>query len=981
MYVDARFDKKLEKLQVVERVSGKRVFQTIDPDWHFYIDDPDGKDTTIYGTSVRRITPRSVAERGSLRNKFYQRQWESDVNVIHRCLEQKYPTGDAPRLNVTFFDIETAFDRKRGYAEPMDAFNPITAISLYNEWEDKLVCLAVPPRTLSLEEADKIASQVPNVYICETEKLLLSLFLKLIEDSDVLSGWNSELYDIPYTINRVTRMLGKQETRKFCLWNQLPAIRRFERFGREETTYDITGRLHLDYLELYKKYSYEEKPSYKLDSIAKAELNEHKVPYDGTLDQLYNRDFKKFLEYSLQDTLLLYQLDQKLQYIDLCNTLAHANCVLLPTTMGTVAMTDQAIMIEAHNNGLIVPNKKRHDANEDVRVAGAWVAEPQKGMHRDVGSVDLNSLYPATIRALNMSPETIVGQVNLDLTAATVKEWLGSSKKHTFANWWNDRFCPLEMNAFFDASSTEKIIVDFENGTHKSVTGAELREFVFRGEFPVCISANGTIFRNDVEGIIPKLLTRWYGERKLLQAAMRNCDLLVDNDTVTGIVIPAELFTNEEMDKNITAADEYDLDSTFNPDFLKKLISGQDKDGLIQYMSAHGLSVSGGHVIATDQAELSGIRNYWKKRQHVKKINLNAAYGSLLNVGSRFFDKRIGQSTTLTGRNITRHMAAKINEYITGEYAYNGKAILYGDTDSAYFSAYETLKPGIDAGEIDWSKDDVIALYDNMSNAVSDTLPNFALRTFNIPLSRSTGVLKAGREIVASSALFIKKKRYAAMVYDNEGVRNDVGGKPGKIKVTGLDLRRSDTPVFVQKFLMKILTQLLTGVSEEDIITDIKAFKKEFADMPPWEKGSPKAVNKLTYYQAQEAHVLAAKLMGVKIRFSMPGHVRASIYWNRLRDLHGDLESLPIRDGQKVRVCPLHSTADNSAVSIAYPADETRIPKWFTELPFDNESMLERIVDKKIQNLLGVLKWDLRRTKESTEIAESLFDFSGFKKA
>lgn len=981
MYVDARFDKKSEKIQVVKRVAGKRIYQTVDPDWHFYISDLDGKDTTIYGNKVRRITPHSLAERGALRKKFYQRQWESDVNAIHRCLEQNYLSGETPKLNITFFDIETDFDRKTGYSEARDAANPITAISLYNEWLDQMVCLAVPPRTLSLDEANEIAAKVPNVFICETEKMLLSIFLELIKDADVLTGWNSEMYDIPYIVNRVTRKLGKQETRKFCLWNQLPELRRFERFGREELTYDLVGRLHLDYLELYKKYSYEEKPSYKLDSIAEAELGDQKVPYDGTLDELYNRDFQKFLEYSIQDTNLIYRLDQKLQYIDLCNTLAHSNCVLLPTTMGTVAMTDQAIMLEAHAAGLVVQNKKRHGDDEDVRAAGAWVAEPQKGIHKSVGSIDLTSLYPSTIRALNMSPETILGQVNLSLTRATVKEWENSSPKHTFSNWWIDRFCPLEMNAFFDASNTENVTIDFEDGSHKTVTGAELRELVFRGEYPLCISANGTIFRTDTDGIIPRLLARWYGERKLLQAAMKNCDLLVDNDRVEGIAISVDVFVNDNLDEGITIANEYDLDTAFNPVTLKKLIEGKDNDSVMKYMSAHNLKASSEKVVAADQQELAGIRSFWQKRQLVKKINLNAAYGALLNVGSRFFDIRIGQSTTLTGRNIARHMAAKVNEYITGDYDYKGKSIIYGDTDSAYFSAYNTLKAGIDSGEIPWGKDDVISLYDEISEAVSDTFPDFALRTFNIPKSRSTGILKAGREIVAESALFIKKKRYAALVYDNEGVRYDVDGKPGKIKVTGLDLRRSDTPVFVQKFLMKILTQLLTGTPEEEIIVNIRNFKKEFMAMPPWEKGSPKAVNKLTYYREQEERVLIAKLAGTKLRFSMPGHVRASIYWNRLRDLHGDIESLPIRDGQKVRVCPLKSTADNSAVSIAYPADETRLPKWFTQMPFDNEVMLERIVDKKIQNLLGVMQWDLRRTKESAEIAETFFDFSSLKKA
>ena len=151
----------------------------------------------------------------------------------------------------------------------------------------------------------------------------------MIEDSDIITGWNSEGYDIPYTVNRVSRVLSKDDTRRFCLWKQLPKKREYEKYGKSAETYDLVGRVHLDSLELYRKYTYEERHTYRLDAIGELEVGEKKTVYEGTLDQLYNNDFRTFIEYNRQDVALLDKLDKKLRFIDLSNSIAHENTVLL----------------------------------------------------------------------------------------------------------------------------------------------------------------------------------------------------------------------------------------------------------------------------------------------------------------------------------------------------------------------------------------------------------------------------------------------------------------------------------------------------------------------------------------------------------------------------------------------------------------------------------------------------------------------------
>ena len=885
-YVDAHFDRDQDIIRVVERKDGKRQYHEYNAKYTFYYEDSRGKYKSVYGDPLTRVVCKSTKDfRKEVAINKGKNLFESDINPIFQCLSENYLNQDAPKLNIAFFDIETDFDPERGFADPSDPFMPITSISVYLQWLETMVCLAVPPKTLTMDEAKKTLEGIENVMLFEKEGEMIDTFLTLIEDADILSGWNSEGYDIPYTVNRTSRVLSKDDTRRFCLWGQLPKKREYEKYGKSAETYDLVGRVHLDSLNLYRKYTYEERHTYRLDAIGEIEVGENKVPYEGTLDQLYNNDFRKFIEYNIQDTALLDKLDKKLRFIDLSNELAHANTVLLQTTMGAVAVTEQAIVNEAHHRGLQVPNRKKYDDGA-TQAAGAYVAFPKKGLHKWIGSMDLNSLYPSVIRALNMAPETIVGQIRPDISEARVHEDM-TLKKKSFAGSWEGRFSVEEYEAVMNQRRDVSLTVDFENGQSEVYSGAEIYKIIFDSNNPWMLSSNGTIFTTEFEGVIPGILKRWYTERQELQAQLKKA-----------------------------------------------------KDA--------------GNAIEIE---------YWDKRQLVKKINLNSLYGAILNPGCRFFDKRIGQSTTLTGRTIVKHMSAEVNKVITGTYDHVGEAMIYGDTDSCYFSGYPVLKEQIDNGSIPWDKDNVIKLYDQVCEAANETFPDFMMDAFHCPKSRSD-VIAAAREIVAQSGLYITKKRYAALVYDIEGFRSDKDGKPGKVKAMGLDLRRSDTPVFMQEFLSELLLMVLTDVPQKDVLDRITTFRKEFSERPGWEKGSPKRANKVGHYQRLEEKQGKA---------NMPGHVRASINWNTLKRMNGDKYSQEIVDGMKVIVCKLKQNP-LGYTSVAYPTDELRIPDWFKELPFDDAAMAETIIDNKLDNLIGVLNYPLEDTKQHTTFG-SLFEF------
>lgn len=453
-----------------------------------------------------------------------------------------------------------------------------------------------------------------------TEPELIDRMLTLIQDFDVISGWNSEMYDIKYIINRIRKIMNPDHAKRLCLCEKEPREKSVEnkKFKRIEEFYELIGRVHLDYMLLYKKYTYNEVPGgYSLDNIAYLELDSQKVPYSGTLDQLYKDDFEKFVRYNIQDTELLLNLDAKLKFIDTTNIRAHQNGVVLPAAMGTVGIVEQAILNEGHRYfGKIFDDKKESDEVESG-AAGAFVVDPKAGIRRYVAGNDINSLYPSVIRALNMSPETLVGQVSTKRTDDFIINQVETGKAETFSEAWRPFFATFE---FDDVINKSENILEFEvNATKETIEtpAHKIYDMVFEDD-KYTITANGTIFSRHTQGIIPHLLERWYSDRKIMQKDAMEWE---------GKMMDAKPGTEEHT-------------------------------------------------------EAKYWYEYWDQRQLAKKIDLNSLYGALLNRYCRFYDKRLGQSTTLTGRSITRHMAAKINEIIVGEYDYLGKSIIYGDTDS-----------------------------------------------------------------------------------------------------------------------------------------------------------------------------------------------------------------------------------------------------------------------------------------------------------
>ncbi|AMM43827.1 DNA polymerase [Pectobacterium phage vB_PcaM_CBB] len=1010
MYVDGYMDRKKtgEVLHVAERVNGQRILREIEPVYEYYVESPRGEYKTINGTLAEKFEFTRFSEMKKQMDALPStaKIYEADCNVTFKTLAKHYMGKPSPDLNIVFFDIETDFHPKFGYAQPSDPFNRVTAISLYQSWTGKDYVLTMAPSDMEIHEAQDIINRLnaetndPNsvviLYTEETE--MFQMFFELIEDGDVLSGWNSEFFDIPYMVNRTRKIFNEATLARWCLWNKKPNAREADMFGKTIVTYDLVGRVHLDYLALYKKHAGQVEQSYKLDYIAEKVTGENKVSYDGSLDKLYREDYETFLRYSKQDSILLKKIDEKMDFINLHNRLAHKECVLISTTMGSVALIDTAIINLAHQRGEVVFNKRKLEEDEvdfeyqdyesefddeddeemqaGSKAAGAWVQDPVLGLIDFLGCVDFNSLYPTVLRTLGMSTECILGQLRQTYTdkylADKIEEqrvkWARNGGRGKFEPKWTEAWHGLFASVEFTMvreKSRDVITVDLEDGTTFEATGAELYDIIFGEDSTIVLSANGTLFDKTKYGVIPEILTMWYSERKAQQKMVIDYKHLATD----GWEIPEEAVQAIEKELQSLSFGTGIYKTNLHEDdpiYLMRLALGKnDYTEMAKIIASNGMRVEDNHIFVAeaDKKYCKTQSAFWKQNQQIRKILLNSLYGALLNKGSRFFDKRLGQSVTLTGRSMTKHLASKINEVCTETYDHSGGVVVYGDTDSVYFSVAHYYKENDIPFEM--SKDEVVELYQMIGDTVGASFPEFMDTTFNTGIEKGK-IVGADLEMVGSRGLFLKKKRYAILKYWEDGFRLDVDGKPGKIKAMGLEIKRSDTPKYIQNFLEETLVALLIGETEEELRARVRAFKKEFKDKPSIEKGSPKTVKNYTNKEKEYQDTGKCSV----------GHVLAAIQWNKLRDLNDDKSVPEATDGTKVIVCDLKPNP-LGIKKIGYPIDcADYLPEWYLELPFDDDTMEKAVLTKKLGNIFGILDMDIGIDEKSTiELNTGFFEW------
>ena len=378
------------------------------------------KEVTDYksldGRPLRRVMPGSIAD---CRN-FVQQYADIDEFEIHgntrylyQYINEKYPGDeikfDSSLIRVFTIDIETAAEN--GFPDIQSADQEILLISLRDSFTNRITVWG----SKAFPNEDR---QVDYIH-CDDETKLLHSFLGWWQENfpDVITGWNVQLFDIPYICRRMNRMLGDKYTKMLSPWKMV-SDREIYIKGRKQIAYDIPGISCLDYLELYKEFTYTNQESYRLDHIAFVELEQKKLDHSefDTFKEFYTNDWHKFVEYNIHDVRLVDRLDDKMKLLELAFTMAYDAKVNFEDVYSQVRMWDAIIYNYLEKQKIAIPPKQ--NSHKDAQYAGAYVKEPIPGMYDWVVSFDLNSLYPHLIMQYNLSPETLLprrSSVNVDM--------------------------------------------------------------------------------------------------------------------------------------------------------------------------------------------------------------------------------------------------------------------------------------------------------------------------------------------------------------------------------------------------------------------------------------------------------------------------------------------------------------------------------------------------------------------------------------
>ena len=421
---------------------------------------------TLDGLSVEPIQPGKISDCKEFLKKYENVEGFTvygNDNYKAQYISETYPEDeikfDIKKIRLVTIDIEVASEN--GFPNVFDCAEELLAITLQNYATKHIICFASRPYVNTRKDV---------LYVeCRDEIDLIQHFLAFWEREtpDVITGWNCELYDIPYIAGRIDRILGEKEARRLSPWGN---IRRRELVikGREQISYEVSGISIIDYLDLYKKFTYKAQESYRLDHIANVELGQKKLDHSEfeTFKDFYTKDWQKFIDYNIRDVELVDQLEDKMKLIELCFTMAYDAKVNFNDVFFQVRTWDAIIYNYLKKRNIVIPPKDRSEKSD--KFTGAYVKEPIPGKYDWVVSFDLNSLYPHLIMQYNISPETLLEERH---PSATVERIL--TRKVEFDDYKDYAICP-----------------------------------------------NGAMYRKDVRGFLPELMEKMYNDRVIFKKKM-----------------------------------------------------------------------------------------------------------------------------------------------------------------------------------------------------------------------------------------------------------------------------------------------------------------------------------------------------------------------------------------------------------------------------------------------------------------------------
>ena len=473
-------------------------WQEIDYKPTYYKLDPNGEFSTLEG---KRVSPVKDFDKNHP-NQFY----EIDIPIETNALVDIYKeSDDAPTFhNVVYLDIECEIGGALTTEYIKRAPMKITSIALYDVSLKKYYCFVLD----DTNSITPVSNNDKEIIPCSNERNLLKLFLDKWEECDptIISGWNSEFFDMPYLYHRMCQVVGDAQAKRLSPLKRVKVMDFFnKKTSTNESTIKICGINHLDYMLLHKKFIMKQEPSYALAAIGEKYVKMGKIHYEGSLDKLFKEDINKFIEYNLRDVEILVALDDNLQFIELTKNICHLCHTAYENIYYATALNEGAILTYLRRKNIVSPNKPTtmnpalKAANEEY--AGGYLKDPVPGLYEWVSDLDFTSLYPSIIRNLNMGIETLVGRIQ---------------NRDKYDNQWglNDlKQLNPDMKLKIERVSTDRRVQEIEMAVKDVIEFVETKNMV--------ISANGTMFRTDKDSIIVEILNDWFGKRKDFKNKMK----------------------------------------------------------------------------------------------------------------------------------------------------------------------------------------------------------------------------------------------------------------------------------------------------------------------------------------------------------------------------------------------------------------------------------------------------------------------------
>jgi DNA polymerase elongation subunit (family B) len=843
MFKSVFYDKKENKIYLWEKINGNNVLTSEKFEYQYYtLDSSNNSDfKTIDGRSVKQNLTDSKNKIESLK-KYGIEVFESDLNEEISFLHRKYNSIDLKpnysEFNICYIDIETESDQ---FPKPEESKYEINLITVYSTRLDKTYTWGNRPY-------NKTISNGEYYYIQDEKTRLLSFIEKLNEiEPDIISGWNVVNFDMQYISNRFKRL--KLDFKEISPNKKVREYIQTNTQNQDIYHIKIGGIAVLDYLELYKNFTFENLESYSLQFVSITENLGGKLDLDGHINDAYLRDWDKFVEYNIQDVILVKQIDDIKKFISLTIDFCSEAKIPFERVYSSISVIEGYILNTLHKKNIVVPDKQenisdrwnkdglyKHDnilenvlhengesTFEDFAVKGGHV-EAIQGFYKHILSFDVTSLYPHNIMQFNISPETKVYNPNDD----EIKE--------------NDYIkSPL----------------------------------------------NGIYYKKE-KGFLPEIISGIFNDRKFHKNKMFEYSKI----------------GNKELER------------------------------------------------------------YHDSQQMIRKILINSFYGTLANKGFRFYDVDNARVVTRAGRTLIRYLSDSVNRYFKEKWHIHYKkyfpnaiehkiencVCFLQDTDSLYLCLDEIktkYAPDMDFREF--------ALYmeTEFFKPFFDKLLDHRAKKYNVEQ-----VIHFKREGIILKQFVLAKKKYLTQIIQNE---EKVYSKP-KIKATGVEIRRSDTPKFCRDNIEKIVEILFDGEypDKDKIISELKKIKSEFKKQDISEISFNKSVKEFSKYSGDIENMIINK--NVTIKKGTPIHHRATIYYNYIVK-KDKLQYIPVSDQSKIKYIYIDDKNLFATNIIGYVGN---FPKEFHGyFKIDYDLQFEKSFLGIIQRMFDVLGWGKIQLKKN----------------